>query len=367
MKVIYLLGSLNRGGTETLILDLVKNIKQSDFSFMVLHRKTGAMKDDFYGSGISIKPLKSNNLLITILHLRKVIQKEKATVVHAQQPIDLIYAFLATIGLKTKVVMTMHGFDFEYTSQDKKILDRSFKMADRILFVSEYQAAYFKKTYGLNESKVKVHYNALSLEKFESGASEAYIRKDLKLKDNVILLGTVGNFVPVRDHMTICRFLKLLRDNHISFHFVFAGSRSDKYPELYDNCVEFCRANKLTDYVTFSGSRNDIPAFLPQLDAFIYATNHDTFGIAVIEAIATGIPVFVNNWPVMEEVTENGKMATLYPSGDETALMNLFQKFLNNRSIYNKKAIDSAQMVKSKYKIDTHVKNLKEIYSQILK
>jgi glycosyltransferase involved in cell wall biosynthesis len=367
MKIIYLLGSLNRGGTETLILDLVKNIKKSDFDFLVLHRKSGALKDDFYQSGIQIKPLKSGNFLKIIWHLRFMVKKEKVNIIHAQQPIDLIYAYVATIGLKTKVVMTMHGFDFEYTGKDKKILELSFKYADKNLFVSEYQAAYFKKEYGLNAAKVLVHYNALALEKFEHSGNNNYLRKELHLKNNFILLGTVGNFVPVRDHMIICRFLKQLRDNHINFHFVFAGSRSDKYPELYDNCVEYCRTNKLESQVTFSGSRNDIPTFLPQLDAFIYATNHDTFGIAVIEAIASGIPVFVNNWPVMEEVTENGKMATLYPTGDEEALMKLFEKFLNNRPIYSKKAVDSANMVKSKYQIDKHVNNLKDIYGQILK
>ena len=97
---------------------------------------------------------------------------------------------------------------------------------------------------------------------------------------------------------------------------------------MYDECVTYCQQNSLLDKVSFLGSRDDVPTILQQLDAFVYATDHDTFGIGVVEAMAVGIPVFVNDWEVMTEITDNGKFATLYKSKDEKDLLRHFLLFL---------------------------------------
>ena len=50
MKIAYLLGSLSRGGTETLVLDVFKNSDKASYSFIGIHRKDGLLKDEFYAS-----------------------------------------------------------------------------------------------------------------------------------------------------------------------------------------------------------------------------------------------------------------------------------------------------------------------------
>ena len=57
--------------------------------------------------------------------------------------------------------------------------------------------------------------------------------------------GTVGNFVPVREQSSLCRFLKLLKDRGVDFDFFFVGARSEKEPWQYDDCVQYCQNNGL--------------------------------------------------------------------------------------------------------------------------
>ena len=111
-KVAYLLGSLNRGGAETLMLDVFRNAEKAPFEMIGVHRKGGAYKDDFYSAGpkmIQCAP-KRFGYIRYLMQLRKLFKSERVTIVHAQQPLEVIYAYLATIGMNIPITQTFHGF-----------------------------------------------------------------------------------------------------------------------------------------------------------------------------------------------------------------------------------------------------------------
>ena len=78
-----------------------------------------------------------------------------------------------------------------------------------------------------------------------------------------------------------------------------------------DFVLKYCEDNNL-DNVYFLGGRGDVPALLKVMDGFVYSSVHDTFGIAVVEAMAAGLPVVVNDYEVMKEVC--GNLVTYFKS-----------------------------------------------------
>jgi glycosyltransferase involved in cell wall biosynthesis len=153
----------------------------------------------------------------------------------------------------------------------------------------------------------------------------------------------------------------------LDFCWKFVGKRDDNESWRFDQCVEFCKANNLEDNVTFLGSRDDVPQLLSQADLFVYASDHDTFGIAVIEAIAAGVPVMVNDWPVMNEITLNGKLATIYKTKSEESFYKCFSDFIENRGKYIEKAKIASEKVKELYSIDNHINELIErVYKPLM-
>jgi L-malate glycosyltransferase len=368
IKVIYLLGSLNRGGTETLLLDTFRNLNEKDFVAECFYRKGGTLEKDFQLSGIPVKKISTGkNPLAYIQHLRNEIKKSGANLVHAQQFIDAFYAYWACVGLKVKVIQTFHGYDYDNDWLGKALLIFIIKRTDLNIYVSHSIKDYYTFRYKLDALYQEVVYNGIDFNKFRKlSLSQVTLRDELKLSNDTLLLGTVGNFIDVRDPLTICRFLKLLYENNTDFHFIFVGKKSDTHPELYDDCVNYCRENGFADRVSFAGVRQDVPQLLPQLDAFIYATDHDTFGIAVVEAIYAGIPVFVNNHPVMNEITSNGKLAILYPTKKEQGFMNRFNDYLTNKEIYQARAKQSSLLISEKYGIEQHIQSLKKMYNRII-
>jgi len=230
------------------------------------------------------------------------------------------------------------------------------------IFVSHTQKKYFERAYQIRNYKQKaVVYNGINPEKFNISIIKS-IRTELGLTEKPILLGMVGNFVAGHDQLTICRFLALLSVSNIDFYFLFVGNKDDSYPKLYDECINFCNDNKLKERVLFLGSRPDVPSILLQLDAFLYASDHDTFGISVIEAIVSGIPVFVNDWEVMKEITENGERAILYKTKDEIDLFDKFSAFVESPEVYKKKVGENAAWAMETYSIVNHIEQLFGVY-----
>lgn len=376
MKIAYLLGSLNRGGTETLLLDVFRNAASNKLDAIGIYRKTGVCEQEFRESGVQMIQLKpGKNIVSYLLKLRIELKQNKVNIAHAQQPIDALYAYFALVGTGIKVVLTLHGFDYNENKTGNMILRFILRRTDLNVYVSTYQKDYYTNKYHLKTEKQQVVYNGISFDKMNiesaiQGVTLSHplnktnnLRRELQIQSETLLLGTVGNFVPGRDQLTICRFLKLLADTGIDFHFVFVGKRIEALGERYDQCVEFCRVSGILDKVTFAGVRNDVPHILNALDAFIYSTDHDTFGIAVVEAMAVGLPVFVNDWAVMNEITEDGKYATIYKTKNEKDLLQLFLLFLQNKQVFQTKAIEAAKFVRERYSIENHIAELKRVYT----
>lgn len=364
-KIAYLLGSLNRGGTETLMLDVFRNAKANQLEAIGIYRKTGAFENEFISSGMTLFFLPVTNLVSYIIRLRGILNYHKIDIAHAQQPIDALFALFACLFTKTKVILTLHGYDFSESSISVLLLKGILKCTFLNIYVSNSLKSYYTEKYKLQNDKQKTIYNGIGFEKFKSKNSSTS-KDDLKIAADCFLLGTVGNFVTGRNQMSICKFLVELQHQNIPFHFLFVGKRNELSPERYDDCVRYISLHGLSDRVHFLGSRNDVPDLLKLLDAFIYATDHDTFGIAVVEAMACGIPVFVNDWEVMCEITENGDLATLYKTNDEKDLFRQFSLFLHNKEAYIAKAQKAANVVNSKYSIEKHIHALKKLYRQVL-
>jgi L-malate glycosyltransferase len=365
LKVGYLLGSLNRGGTETLLLDMFKKADQAPFRMIGIYRKEGDLTEDFHSSPApvyKISPGKKRMILLYLIRLNRLVRKYHLDIIHANQSIDTLYARLACLGLRVKIIQTTHEFDNKYSRSSKLLKCLSFKIADINLFVSHTLFKQYKLSYKLREDKVSVIFNTIDFEKFRK-VSNTSLRTLLGIEPDVVILGMVGNFTPVHDQATICRFLALLNQQGINFIFLFVGAKDVNNPQLFDECKALCQINGIDGKVIFLGSRPDVPELLPQLDAFTYSSNHDSFGIAVIEAIAAGIPVFVNDWDVMKEITDNGERAILYRSKDEKDLFEKFMHFYSKPHIYRKEAAKNALWAINKFNIQKYFEELYRIYA----
>lgn len=358
MKVAYLFGSLNRGGAETLMLDVFKNASIWDFECMGIHRKGGACQDEFYEASKMIQCApKRFGFFRYLWRLWKLLLHDQVSIIHGQQPIDTLYGALATIGTGIRVVQTFHGF-YPMKGISGWLTRLSIRMSDDLCFVSKYEQEWYQRQMKIADEKCHVIYNGVDFEKLDKSEE---IRE---FGNERVKLCMVGNFMTGRDHLTLVRALTKVESN---YDFYFVGKRSEATPYIYDECVHICEENKMTN-VHFMGARSDVPALLRQMDGFVYSTDHDTFGIAVVEAMAAGLPIVVNDWPVMKEVCgeSDENYVRYFKSKDVESCAETITKLLIDISAssvdFKQKCQHNSIFVRDKYSIENYIATLSHIY-----
>lgn len=369
-KVAYMFGGMNRGGAETIMLDLFRNHRLASFPFIGIHRKGGLYRDAFYSAGPVLYQLTPGKFgyIRYLLKLRRLLRAESITVVHTQHWLDCIYAWLATIGLHVKLVNTFHGF-YSMKGIAGWLCRMSIRMADDVCFVSKYEQDWYQQQIRIADGKCHVIYNGIDFGKInrvDTGHSLPIVDGD------GIKFCMVGNFMTGRDHRTLVKALALVESRKSkveSFDFYFIGKRSEVTPSIYDECVTICEENKI-NHVHFLGARSDVAALLKQMDGFVYSTDHDTFGIAVVEAMASGLPIVVNDWPVMKEVCGESEenYVQYFKSKDvescAEAIQHLLKDVQNPKKEFKSRCAHNALWAREHYSIETYIATMSHIYKK---
>ena len=358
MIVAFFLGSLNRGGAETLLADVFSRGADLPFEAVCVYRNEGNMSDAFHSTAVPmLRVPRKRSWLLYGLRLRRLVLSQKVDIVHAQSTFNAAIAILFLAFTRVKVVTTLHGIGFGKANVLYKRL--VYRHSSRMICVSEWERADYLRLgcCGVEDRFVVVR-NGINFSKFGNARPPVGEEKAARLC-------MVGNFVPEKDQYFICRFLKELADGGFSFDFYFIGREVPAYKACYDRCTAYCEQNGLNDCVHFMGSRDDVPELLSDMDAFVYCSKSETFGIAPVEAMAMGLPAFVNDLDVFVEITQKGELAELYRSGDLQDLCDKFCDFMRNRQLYYDRAQTNAAKIRNLYSIAAHIDALQSLYSQI--
>ena len=295
-----------------------------------------------------------------LLEIRSFVKKEKVDIIHAQTPSNTILCILALAFSKTKIVSTFHGiFEGKHAKMRLQFITRH---SDKVCCVSDYERKYYTEVMGLHPAtSFCTVYNGVNFDKIvehtkhKQNTPLSPVATDCRVH---VHLCTVGNFVPGRSPWIIAKALRVLYDKGTrNFDFSFIGRRMDSQGWRYDQCVEICEG---MDNVHFLGARDDVPTLLSQMDGFVYSTESDTFGIAVIEAMAAGLPVIVNDWEVMKEVAPE---ARFYKTDDVVDCANRIEQFIQEEEKgIEHEGMSNSFIVRNKYGMEKHINRLSEIY-----
>jgi glycosyltransferase involved in cell wall biosynthesis len=154
----------------------------------------------------------------------------------------------------------------------------------------------------------------LPLERFVAAVpGRAGLREQCSVPRGVPLLGIVGRLVPIKDHPTL--LAAMTREEVGAAHLLVLGDGVRRAA-----LEAMARSLGLWSRVHFLGWRDDLEAILPQMDMVICCSRNEGTPVAVIEAMAAGVPVLSTDVGGVGDLLTHGETGWLVPPGDPAAL-----------------------------------------------
>jgi glycosyltransferase involved in cell wall biosynthesis len=370
---LHLLDSLNRGGAETLALDVCRNARANGLDLTFAATGGGELEDDFRRSGAHFVRLSRRAPLDPKLvgQLRRLIAEREVEVVHCHQAVEALHAYLATRGCggRVKRVLSFHLC----TSDAKNRLALKFlapRMDTNVAVSRELLACLGEEGGFATAENFRVVYNGVAAARLQAteGASDLLLRSELKLPEGDLLLGMVGNFYADarKDQLTVCRALSNVFRRVPRAHFAFAGGwAGDGATRIYQECVNYCREQGISNRVHFLGQRADVADILRALDIFVFSSRKDSFGVAVVEAMLAGVPSVVSDIGALLEVTNGGEYAAVFRTGDADDLARRLFELIEDRARRASLAEAARRWSAREFGIETHIANLLKLYNSL--
>ncbi|MGH3886922.1 MAG: glycosyltransferase [Pseudonocardiaceae bacterium] len=163
----------------------------------------------------------------------------------------------------------------------------------------------------------------------QSGLSRSAARMRLRYLDSRPLIGVVGRIEPWKGQDVAVAMLSELTSHGVDAHLVLLGQqRSPTWPEFGAEVQRRIDELGLSHQVTFVGHVHDVPAVLPALDVLVCASREEGFGLAIVEAMATGIPVVTTACGGPADVIDDELTGLLVPVEDPVALAEAVRRLL---------------------------------------
>lgn len=260
---------------------------------------------------IERSPFKLKNIM-AVKQLKKIIDNENYEIIHCHTPMGSVVTRLAAKKARkkgTKVIYTAHGFHFYKGAPILNwilfypIEKNLSKYTDTIITINkedyEFAKRKFKKTVIEYIPGIGLEHQKFDIELTEEEKKEA--RKKLGLKANDFVLIYPARLDKNKNQILIIDAMEEIVKKNDNIHLLLPGK--DELNNYYQNIVN---EKKLNKNIHFLGHRDDIPRLLKISDVSIAVSIREGFGLNLVEALYSGIPVIATNNRGHKDIIENG-------------------------------------------------------------
>lgn len=250
--------------------------------------------------------------------LAEVAEEEKLDLVHAHYAIPHTLAALLVQDIlrpaPLPVVTTLHGTDITVVGGDpsyKRVTRYALGRSDAVTSVSEYLKNETYRVFGV-QREIEVIPNFIDPERFHPQAAPR-IRGCFSKGPEAVLMH-VSNFRPVKRSLLVIEAFPQVLARHKAT-LVMVGDGPERGP-----CEARARELGIRDRVRFLGSQADVENILPAADVFVLPSEYESFGLAVLEAMASGVVPVATKAGGLPEVVRDGVDGVLVPEAEMAGL-----------------------------------------------
>jgi len=359
-RVLQVVLSLNPGGTERLVLDLVTRLHADVPMAVCCLDEEGAWAGQLRDRGIVVSSLRRlpgfHPKLGSEIHA--VARRHGATVIHAHHYSPFVYSCVARMWApRRRLVFTEHGRVSDAPpSAKRRLANRVLSTCPtRVLAVSEDLRRHIVAE-GFAPDQVGVIYNGISIRPHTTPAERAEIRGRLGVDHATLVVGTIARLDPVKNLETLIEATVLVRATH-AVRLVIVGDGPER------GQLEHLAASRgIADAVTFLGHRDDAREWLAGCDVFVNCSVSEGVSLTILEAMAAGLPVVATRVGGTPEVV-TAECGVLVPARNPRAISDALARLDNNEVLRTELGAAGRRRVEAHFSLDHMVQRYRDIYT----
>lgn len=327
MKILHVITTIDRGGAENHLCDLVKGLAIAGNEVGVAYLKGNG----YWGNELESYGIRVFNLglvrygdFLPIWRLRKLLYVFHPEIVHAHLPPAEIYTRLALLGIQRPSLVISKHVDSAFldgsVEKDESAIGSFLtriisQRAERVICISNSVRNFLASSQvGVPLEKLEVVNYGLCIKDYhlDKEANGLSVRAEFSIGGDALLIGTVARLVPQKSlHHLLYALNKLVYEHNKSVNLLIVGSGP-----LERQLLSLAETLGVQDRVIWAGFREDIPRLMSALDIFVLCSRNEGFGLVLLEAMASSLPVVASRISAIPEVVKDGVTGFLFRYGD---------------------------------------------------
>lgn len=312
-KIIFINDSLNGGGTEVALINIVNSLSDKGYELTVLTSCKNNKPYDLLNKNIKYMYLLDNNKADKLFNrcIRKVLNIFNRYIINMilkMVKYDVAIAFkegemlklLTSINAKKKIAWVHTDFkSFHWSKNVFNSIEKErecFNQCETIVCVSERCRKSFIDTIGLEEKTITI-YNPIDYKKVKRLANEKIL--ELNPKSNKFIFVTVGRLTAVKRYLELLEICKeLLMENINNFELWIVGDG-----ELKDDIRAYVNENRLENIILLGEKKNPFK-YINAADYLILSSKSESFALVLAESMILNVPIITTNVGIAEEIVK---------------------------------------------------------------
>jgi glycosyltransferase involved in cell wall biosynthesis len=362
-RILHIIPTLDRGGAEKLLLLLARGLPRDRFDVHVCAlERGGPLRAEFHEAGIPTTVIGKRWRVDPLAYTRLV------RYIGRLQP-DLVHTWIFSAGAYGRAAARAVGVKRlvagEYCvdrwksawqwTVDRYLARCTHRFVTNSPAVRDYCAAHRLPTRWF-----EVIPNGIPPAR-ESDISRAELLRQLELPADARLIGAVSQLRPqkrVKDLIWAADLLRVLHDN---LRLLVIGDGPER-----STLERFARLASDLDHIRFLGHRDDVWRILPHLDVFWNGSEYEGQPVAVMEAMATGVPVVASDIPGNRELVVHGETGYLVPIAGRAARARATDAILKDEALSKRLGAGGWQRMLDHFSVEENIRRHVEMYEELL-
>ena len=352
------------GGGERYVADLANSLHERGHEIYAAVRPRAQLIEHLrLGQGKIVKLALRNALdAQSAQALERFVRKHEIEVVHAHLERDYPLAAYAIRGnRKAKFIATRHLL-FPLSPLHSQALGA----ARTVIAVSHATARYLRAQRVVSDDQIAVVHNGIDIDRFARALHdfnrEEFLRSK-RLSPDCVLVGSIGELRTLKRHDDFIGAAAIVARQFPDAQFVLAGVEPAGSGEVREQLEQLVKQFRLAERFHFLGWLDDAERWLGAMDIFVSASESESFGLAIAEAMAAETAVVATRTDGAQEVLEDQKTGILVSIGNIAELAVAVSSLIIQPQRRKQLAARAKESVAAKFSLQRMVDEIEAIYA----